>query len=337
MTAINVSRKSISKLASMKKENVLNGLSRGRYGLLVGPPGAGKGYFLISLAFELATGKKFIGMSSTPKKVMYWPTEDGIDTVSSRLEKPLFIFNDEDAKRINDNFFLWDSTDPICNKSSLGNIDKLVNSCLDKKVDLLIIDTLRESVGNCHEVDDDLQIKMALQRLAIEANVAILIAHHPTKEIIKNKDVVTSVCGSGLSLTQANSRYTLFLSEKSKPKSKQKTLNIKHVKANNVPIDSLLDEDLHWSPESLLFTDIANYKEIKNAIPPKLVIKKIEDLNKVNIAEPDLIKIKKVEDITNVEIPENYPKMVTKKPALSDEEVKQYERYMENNNDQESR
>jgi len=267
---ISVTSGSINKLASEQLNEVLPGLSKKSYGFVIGNPGAGKGYFFLSLAYELATNIKLLGLSkqSTPIKVLYWPVEDGVNIVAKRIKKHIDEIGDETAQLIESNFSLYNSLDPICSRRGTtiahiidSNREKLIAAALD--YDLLIIDTIREASGSCHEVEDDLSIKMALQEVARNADVAILISHHPTKDLMRKKEILTTVSGSGLSVTQANSRYSIFIDivEYKKVKNTQ----ISHLKHNNVDQeDVLLHKQVNWDASSLMYIDNDMLKAFKS-------------------------------------------------------------------------
>ena len=268
---ISVTSGSINKLASEQLNEVLPGLSKKSYGFVIGNPGAGKGYFFLSLAYELTTNIKLLGLSkqSTPIKVLYRPVEDGVNIVAKRIKKHINEIGDEIAQLIESNFSLYNSLDPICSRRREttfahiidSNREKLIAAALD--YDLLIIDTIREASGSCHEVEDDLSIKMALQEVARNADVAILISHHPTKDLMRKKEVLTTVSGSGLSVTQANSRYSIFIDVVESKK--EKNTQISHLKHNNVDQeDVLLHKVVNWDSSSLMYIDNDMLKVFKS-------------------------------------------------------------------------
>lgn len=274
---ISVTSGSIDKLASEQVNEVLPGLSKKSYGFVIGNPGAGKGYFFLSLAYELTTNIKLLGLSkqSTPIKVLYWPIEDGVNIVAKRIKKHINGINSETAQLIESNFSLYDSLDPICSKRNEATITKLIDSNRNELItaasdyDLLIIDTIREASGSCHEVEDDINIKVSLQDVARNADVAILVSHHPTKDIMRKKEILTTVSGSGLSVTQANSRYSIFID--TVEVKKEKNTQISHLKHNNVEQeDVLLHKQVNWDSSSLMFMD----NEILKAFKSNTYVKK---------------------------------------------------------------
>lgn len=257
---ISVTSGSIDKLASEEVNEVLPGLSKKSYGFVIGNPGAGKGYFFLSLAYELATNIKLLGLSkqSSPIKVLYWPIEDGVSIVAKRIKKHFNEIGNEAAQLIESNFSLYNSLDPICSRRNESNFTHAIDSNRKELIlaaldyDLLIIDTIREASGSCHEVEDDLSIKFALQEVARDADVAILVSHHPTKDIMRKKELLTTVSGSGLSATQANSRYSIFID--SVITKNEKSTQVSHLKHNNVEqVDVLSHQKVNWDSNSLMF------------------------------------------------------------------------------------
>lgn len=268
---ISVTSTSIEQLVSEQRDEVLPGLSKKSYGFVIGNPGAGKGYFFLSLAYELTTNIKLLGLSkqSAPIKVLYWPIEDGVNTVAARIKKHLHGISDETAELIEQNFSLYNSFNPICSRRNDAHLSKIIESNRSELIkaaldyDLLIIDTIREASGSCHEVEDDQSIKVTLQEVARSADVAILVSHHPTKDVMRKKEVLTTVSGSGLSVTQANSRYSIFID--TVDNKKEKTTQISHLKHNNViQEDVITNKKVHWDSNSLMFIDDAMLSDFKS-------------------------------------------------------------------------
>ncbi|NMS64518.1 AAA family ATPase, partial [Vibrio parahaemolyticus] len=112
-------------------------------------------------------------------------------------------------------------------------LEKLIATA--KGYDLVVIDTLRDAIGSADVVDDDYYIRIALERLANEANVAVLVVHHPTKDVSRGKEIINSVSGSGLSSTLSKSKLHLYLDQliDKKDGTVQET-RLRHIKANYV-------------------------------------------------------------------------------------------------------
>jgi hypothetical protein len=108
-----------------------------------------------------------------------------------------------------------------------------------------------------------LSIKAVLQDVARNGDVAILVSHHPTKDVMRKKEVLTTVAGSGLSATQANSRYSLFI-DTVENKGKRST-KISHLKHNNVDQEDVLShKQVYWDSSSLIFIDNVMLKAFKS-------------------------------------------------------------------------
>lgn len=270
-----------------KTPEVLHGLPKGKFGFLISTPDTGKSYTCLSIAYEISTGISLLGLStdSTPRKVLYWPMEDGEPETMDRVIKHLSNFNEASVKLIEKNLKLYSMEDFICHPMDVSaylqtsNLDTLISE--GKGFDLIIIDTIREASGACDEVKDDRIIKMSLQRLAKETNAAILVTHHLTKEASRGNETITSVSGSGLSETLANSRYQLLVQRHAK-KMKDTDYSLSHIKKNYVPKNKILQQQpLHWTEYSLPILDLSALKKIESgALTVKTTVDKSEDKNK---------------------------------------------------------
>ncbi|MDG1750571.1 MAG: AAA family ATPase [Thalassotalea sp.] len=296
-------------------DHIIPGLSKGEYGFIIGSPGTGKGYFCLSLAYELTSSVNVVGLKSHPNpiKVLYWPVEEKRLRVLKRIKKHMRSFSSEVRDSIFEHLSLYDNYEPICapmmmyGTAAYEMVVQSKNQLIEaaKDVDLLIIDTVREAVGACKEVDNDLEIKLALQEIAEKSDTAILVTHHPTKDITKRKELITSVAGSGLSLTQATSRYALYLEEKG-----SEYTNLTHTKHNNVEQAYVQrNTKLHWTTDSLVhnpemyLTEIVTKTfindedlklidaELENPIKPSSI-----NLSKMKIPVSELKRTKQLKD-----------------------------------------
>lgn len=305
---------------------VIPGLARGTYGFIIGTPNVGKGFFSISLAYEIATGIPILGLTEegSPKKVLYWPAEDMKFIAFERMQRHLANFNETTLDLIESNFTVFDSSTPICfpqadyfNQDVAADINKNMNDLIDiaKDFDVVIIDTIREAVGWCHEVKQDFEIKMALQTLARRADVGVIATHHPTKEISQKKTEVTSVAGSGLSMTQANCRYTLYVD-----KDKKKRTFVSHIKHNNTPRKFVFDnEPLYWNDAGLIYQDVEAVSrmcfgnvpkevsvEVKKELVPREVVLTDEILSKTKTSPISKAKTTQRRLKKNVKLNDDY-------------------------------
>jgi RecA-family ATPase len=265
---ISLDEVSLNSLVSTVEEDVIHGLSKKRFGFLVSAPDMGKGYFCLSLSYELASGGSILGIGDGKEiKVLYWPIEDKANKLAERIKGHLQHMPLSKVSKIRANMKIWAGDDSICcsdmTKSSSAELlskkarEDLIEASMD--YDLLIIDTLREAVGNCDEVKDDYRIKVTLQEIAKKADIAILATHHLTKEGVRGNEKVSNVSGSGLSETMANSRYQLFLGKKTIGRNKAESLYFSHLKHNYVPHDEKISERLlSWSKGNLLISEYAD-------------------------------------------------------------------------------
>jgi len=267
-----------------KQPEVLHGLPKGKFGFLISTPDTGKSYTCLSIAYEISTGISLLGLSteSTPRKVLYWPIEDGEPETMDRVVQHLSNFNNSSVELIQQNLKLYSMEDFICHPMDVSsylqtsNLDTLISE--GRGFDLIIIDTIREASGACDEVKDDRIIKMSLQRLAKETNAAVLVTHHLTKEASRGNETITSVSGSGLSETLANSRYQLLVQRNSK-KIKDTDYSMSHIKKNYVPKSKILQQQpLHWTEYSLPILNFSALKEIESDAPiTKATVNKAEN------------------------------------------------------------
>lgn len=313
-----------------KKPEILHGLPKGKFGFLISTPDTGKSYTCLSIAYEISTGISLLGLSteSKPRKVLYWPIEDGEPETMDRVTQHLSNFNNTSVELIEQNLKLYSMEDFICHPMDVSsylqtsNLDTLISE--GKGFDLIIIDTIREASGACDEVKDDRIIKMSLQRLAKETNAAVLVTHHLTKEASRGNENITSVSGSGLSETLANSRYQLLVQRHMK-KIKDTDYSMSHIKKNYVPKNKILQQQpLHWTEYSLPILNISALKQIESdssitkvtSNEPEIETKRrayksFETINKDKVESGNLIRTPP--PFINLEDPpeQNYPEADT--------------------------
>ncbi len=252
------------------KEQILKGLFRGSVGFLIAPPDTGKSYLALSIAYEMALPEyPLIGLRTDEKKIfktLVWPIEDALPGTLPRVKNHLSVFSSNVKERLKDNVAIYKQSDPICCASALRQtqegqgaanaLDALIYSA--KQYDLVIIDTLRDAVGSADIVEDDYYIRVALERLAKEADVAVFVVHHPTKEVSRGKEVINSVSGSGLSSTLSKSKLHLYLDQViNKKEGIIEATRLRHIKANYVPFNEQwrVPITLYWTQYSLLYRD----------------------------------------------------------------------------------
>ncbi len=252
------------------KEQILKGLFRGSVGFLIAPPDTGKSYLALSTAYEMALPEyPLIGLRADKKKTfktLIWPIEDALSGTLPRIKNHLSAFSSSVKERLKENVAIYKQAEPICCASALKQtqegqnaanaLDALIFSA--KQYDLVIIDTLRDAVGSADIVEDDYYIRIALERLAREADVAVFVVHHPTKEVSRGKEVINSVSGSGLSSTLSKSKLHLYLDQiVNKKDGLIEATRLRHIKANYVPFNEQwrVPTTLYWTQYALLHRD----------------------------------------------------------------------------------
>ena len=310
---VRLTEQALKEASDYKHNFVLPGLSKGEYGFIIGSPGIGKGHFALSLSYELSANIEVVGINanSQPIRIIYWPAEEKKLNVLRRIQKHLGAFPARTRELIYQNLSIYDDYEPICAPTTMfgspiyemavNSRNQLIQAA--KKADLIIIDTIREAVGACKEVEHDLEIKLALQEIAASANCAVLVTHHPTKELTKKKELVTSVAGSGLSLAQATSRYALYL-ESGKDK---KLTFLSHTKHNNVEQVYVQNQTkLLWTNESLVHNPelFLPYREVDNNDEKSELTINDEEMVIARAAEQNPIKATEI-NLEQIEIPKD--------------------------------
>lgn len=282
-----------------RKDYVLKGLVRGGVGFLIAPPDTGKSHLCLTIAYELATGCDLLSVSqsSQPLRTLLWLVEDCVSETLIRVETHLPAFTKRQREKIAEGVSIYTRNDPICQRTPA---DPIINSaaleeliCAAKDFDLLIIDTLRVAIGTTDEVKDDSLIRQTLNKLATEADVALLVVHHPTKNVSRGNDVINSVSGSGLSSTLSQSKLHFYLNKLS-DKAGKVTTTLQHIKANYVSRDDRIETPvrLKWTENSLLCKSGDTHLPGRHASTSKRVDKDIDsalaDAEKQQIIEiPD--------------------------------------------------
>jgi len=327
---ISITDESLNTFSKTNEDEVLLGLSKGKVGYIISVPDSGKGYLCLSIAYELATTIPIIGLSTTlkPKSVLYWPIEDGLGEVAKRITKHLSIIDPSVTELIKENVSLWESDEPIsCSTKLMGtSVDieasKNRNTLIEnaKNFDLLI-NTLREAAGTADEVDDDLQVKIALNEIAKKADIAILATHHLTKAASRGTEKITSVSGAGFSKTLANSRMQLQLGSADE-KGKSQTF-LTHIKANNIPQDKRFKNQLvKWSQNSLPFCKKDGIEELLVATKAPIEFDEVE---------PVSISMKDIE-LSNESI-KKAKTMKKKSSVFTEKDGDEYEKWLSRQNE----
>lgn len=287
---VNIDLENIDKYQDQIGGHVLYGLPKGKYGFLISTPDTGKSYFCLSLAYEVASNMKILGLAASgePKKVLYWPVEDGVAVTMGRISKHLKSFSRDDIASIVANMSIYESDQYLCSphSESAYTSERFLDDLSEhaKSYDLVIIDTVREATGACHEVKDDKVIKLAIQKLANRSGAAILLTHHLTKEASRGNEPITSVSGSGLSETLANSRYQIMIQKTEKKGGGGSVYLLSHIKKNYVPREHLfIDKKFNWSEESLPYIFDNSGSSVISKSKPTI---QIEDFDDIDMEDP---------------------------------------------------
>lgn len=226
MKIVPFTRNNIEHYTKQLEDNfVLPGLSRKKTGMIYGPPNIGKSYFLQSLAYEVSTAKPLVGLidtkKATPQKVLFICQEDRIEGFMSRASVQTQFkgyFGDKEMELLAENLSLSVLPNALISRTLHDPIStQQVNELIQEATgyDLVIIDTARKVMGNCREVEEDKLLETALDAVAENADVAILLSHHITKlQADRNQSTkvfLNATGGSGLTSTQATSKYHLAL------------------------------------------------------------------------------------------------------------------------------
>lgn len=294
---------------------VLKGLRRKSVAFIIAPPDSGKGYLCLSIAYELATKINIIGVrhENTPKlKTLYWPMEDRCENTADRILSHFKDMSETTRTDCISNIQLYHQYSAIAYSMKQQNStlamsceeakNKLIESA--KSFDVLIIDTIRESMGTADEVLDDSFINATLKEIADKADVAIIAVHHPTKNVARGVEAISSVSGSGLSYTIANSRLHLYLDKQLK-KNKSTATNLKHVKANFLNSKERIDTPVFWTDNNLMFINQ-------------------NELRRLGVNSSALLSQNKIVEVksTDIQISNEIPKTFT----ISDEDLEQSKR-----------
>lgn len=307
--------------ANFIRRDVMHGLERGEIGFVLSMPEMGKSYFCISLAYELATGFPLVNLTQTSNgkahRVLFWSAEDSAQTLLSRIRNHFDGMSSDLVEMVSNNLNILQHDVIGCSYLATSerkreierNILELIE--IAKAYDFLIIDTLREAAGDADEVQDDLSIKLALQKIAKEANIAVFVSHHVTKSAGRGEERLTAISGSGFSRTLANARLGLALHYNEK--SKEDTKYISHVKANNVHQPYRLKKSqLYFSNWNLLSTQsklLSEWHSNTNLI---------EDSYEID--EPKEIVLSDI-DIDTSHSPQEYV-------PINDKQLEAYERFL---------
>lgn len=165
--------------------------------VLAGKPKIGKGWIVLELAFCIAEGSMFWGENCEQGEVLMYMLEDSKRRVTERL-KILRPFGSDHTDNLH---FRYSADGPFyVNADGTGTLlDDIRNNlhCFPR-VRMIVVDVLQRIRGDEKRNDNayqaDYKIVGAIQKLATELNVLILVVHHVKKG--KVDDAIDSINGS---------------------------------------------------------------------------------------------------------------------------------------------
>jgi hypothetical protein len=168
--------------------------------LLAGKPKVGKGWIILELGLAIASGNTFWGQQCQQGSVMLYMLEDGKRRIQQRLNMLRPQFDHWDKLR-----FRYAADGPFfINADGKGTLlDDIRNHlAYSTSIKLVVVDVLQRVRGTIDRSDNayqvDYKVVGALQKLAHELNILIVVVHHTKKG--KVDDAIDSVSGSfGLS------------------------------------------------------------------------------------------------------------------------------------------
>ena len=144
---------------------------------LAGAPKIRKSFFALGMAAAVARGEDFMGFRTTPCDVCYLDLEGSKFRIAERSKRM--------PQALPDNLFFANS---IRERLSSGLVGKLRQLHQERPaIRLVIIDTYSHArgtpriYGNTNAYDADVQLLEPLQRMAIDAKIAVVCIHHNKK------------------------------------------------------------------------------------------------------------------------------------------------------------
>ena len=227
-----------SLMSSSESQNLsfsLKGLLKGHVGMLIAAPNVGKSHLALCVAMEHSSSMSLLGMSAAdkPAKTLVLSSEDGAGIIQSRMKEKLANCTGTIKSELKNNLHFLTDLEPIVIPPD-SSIQELAEheQYLEKlkqtfsEFDLVIVDTVTESIGRCEEVKHDRLIKNVFQKLASESGASLLLVHHVNKDEIRGNQEITMASGAGLTSIMRLTKCLFTL------KSKKESLSIKYLKSN---------------------------------------------------------------------------------------------------------
>jgi RecA-family ATPase len=171
-------------------------LYRGSKMIIAGPSKARKSWNLIDLAVAISTGGEWCGFKTLRSRVLYVNLE--IQRFSYRKRIKHVAQGRSLATDQLTGFHAWNL------RGHDAEISKLVNDVLAKvsqaNFDLIIIDPIYKTYGERQENSNTemAQVLAELEKLALRANVAVLIAAHFPKGNLTGRDAIDRIAGASV-------------------------------------------------------------------------------------------------------------------------------------------
>lgn len=166
----------------------VSGLISAGLNFLGGRPKTGKSWLALQIAVAVATGGVVLGRRVEQGRVLYLALEDSPRRLQDRLRKQHAHLAD---KLQADFIFEWK---PLAEE---GTAD-LIQAIDREGYTLVVIDTISRALGRMDQLDAvDMNLTLgALQRIAIDRDVTVLLLDHHRKASASNADVVDDILGA---------------------------------------------------------------------------------------------------------------------------------------------
>ncbi|EGR0997152.1 replication protein [Vibrio parahaemolyticus] len=290
----------------------INGLVRGKVGMLIAAPNIGKSHLVLCLAIERAANIPLVGLSKsdTPKRTLIISSEDDGSVIRGRMRTKLKTFsgNSDVLSLLGNNILFETSGTPLVVPVDSSASDKAENQLYlaelesyirTNDIDLVIVDTVTESIGVCDEVRDDRHIKDVIQGLASRSNASFLLVHHINKSEIRGEQEITMASGAGLTSIMRLTKCLLTLKL-----NRNKELELSYLKHNYLSNDEAANirlevkDNLTVNPDafSLTLEVLKNIPE-KQAQKPKPRASKPQRIIEVRGHKPERDKSKNLRDV----------------------------------------
>ncbi|WP_139686289.1 AAA family ATPase [Vibrio tasmaniensis] len=216
----------------------LKGLLKGHVGMLIAAPNVGKSHLALCIAMEHASSMSLLGMSAAdkPAKTLVLSSEDGAGVIQSRMKEKLANCTTTIKSELKSNLHFLTDLEPIVIPPDSSVQEQTEHKHYLEKIkqtfsafDLVIVDTVTESIGRCEEVKHDRLIKNVFQNLANESGASLLLVHHVNKDEIRGNQEITMASGAGLTSIMRLTKCLFTL------KRNKESLSIKYLKSNYLP------------------------------------------------------------------------------------------------------